>query len=79
MYNTNQTPANNTVTVTLTQEQYDIFVNAMNEAKARDERIAVFTGETAADIEARYSVPHDSIIDDMIDAYTAQTTGIPMF
>ena len=77
MYNTTQAPA--TVTITLTQEQFDIFTQAINKAKARDQRIAVWTGETAADIEARYAIPHDSIIDDMIDAYTAQQTGIPMF
>ena len=77
MYNTTQAPA--TVTITLTPEQFDIFTQAINEAKARDERIAVWTGETATDIEVRYTIPHDRIIDDMIDAYAAQQTGIPMF
>ena len=77
MYNTTQSPA--TITLTLTPEQYDIFTQAINEAKARDERIAVWTGETPANIEARYSVPHDSIIDDMADAYASQFSGIPMF
>lgn len=77
MYNTNQAPA--TVNITVTQEQYDIFVVAINKAKASDLAVSEWTGETAADIEARYAIPHDSIIDDMIDAYSAQQTGIPMF
>ena len=77
MYNTTQAPA--TVTITLTQEQYAIFTYAMNEAKSASYKIADWTGETAEVIEARYAIPHDSIIDDMIDAYTAQQTGIPMF
>jgi len=77
MYNNLQAPA--TVTLTLTPEQYDIFVVAINKAKASDLAVSAWTGETAADIEARYSIPHDAIIDDMADAYAAQYSGVPMF
>ncbi|MCA9923393.1 MAG: hypothetical protein KC421_13520 [Anaerolineales bacterium] len=67
------------ITVQLTQEQYQIFINAMQEAKARDMRVAEWTGESAAEIEARYQFPADDIIDDMADAFFAQRTGIAMF
>ncbi|MCA9924547.1 MAG: hypothetical protein KC421_19360 [Anaerolineales bacterium] len=67
------------ITVQMTAEQYQIFVNALETAKARDMAIAEWTGETAAQIEARYQVPADDILDDMADAFFAQRTGVPMF
>ncbi|MCA9924916.1 MAG: hypothetical protein KC421_21220 [Anaerolineales bacterium] len=67
------------ITVQLTQEQYQIFVNALETAKARDLRIADWTGETVEQIEARYQIPADAILDDMADAYSQQFTGIAMF
>ena len=77
MYNTTQAPAS--ITLTVTPEQYDIFVTAINAAKAKDLAVADWTGETVADIEARYQLPHDSILNDMADAFFAQQSGIPMF
>jgi hypothetical protein len=77
MYNTTQAPA--TITVQMTAEQHQIFVNALEAAKAKDLAIAEWTGETADEIEARYQVPADELLDDMADAFFAQQTGIPMF
>ena len=68
-----------TITVTLTPKQYEIFTQAMNEAKARDLSLADWTGETADEIEARYQLPHEDVLADMADAFFAQTSGIPMF
>ena len=41
--------------------------------------IREWTGETVEQIEARYQVPADEILEDMADAFFAQTSGIPMF
>jgi hypothetical protein len=67
------------ITVQLTQEQFNIFVKAMAEAKASDIRIRDWTGETMEEIEARYQVPSDDILEDMADYYFQQQTSIPMF
>ena len=68
-----------TITVTMTPQQYDMFLKVMDEAKTRDLAIAEWTGETVAEIEARYQFPHEDVLADMADAFFAQTTGIPMF
>ncbi len=67
------------VNVQMTQTQYQIFVSALETAKANDLAISEWTGETEAQIEARYQVPADDILEDMADAFFAQSTGIPMF
>ena len=67
------------ITVQLTPAQYNIFVSAMASAKQRDLNIREWTGETVEQIEARYQVPADEILEDMADAFFAQTSGIPMF
>ena len=81
MYSKTQSPARkiDTITLTLTPAQFDIFLAALAEAKARNLAIADWTGESAADIEARYQLPHDDILNDMADAFFSQQTGIPMF
>ena len=81
MYSKIQSPASetDTITLTLTPAQFDIFLKALAEAKARDLAIAEWTGESAADIESRYQLPHDDILDDMADAFFSQQTGIPNF
>ena len=70
---------NEQITITVTSEQYEIFVAAMEEAKAKDLAIANWTGETVEEIEARYQVPSDEILDDMADNLFAQVSGVPMF
>lgn len=77
MYNTIPSPAS--ITLTVTPEQYDTILAALAAAKARDLAVAEWTGETPAEIEARYQLPHDDILNDMADALFAQQTGIPMF
>ena len=67
------------ITLTLTDSQYQLFVEAVESAKARDLKIREWTGETTEEIEARYQVPHDDILEDMADAYAQQYTGINMF
>ncbi len=79
MYNKTQSPASQTITLTVTPEQYDFILAAFAEAKARDLAISDWTGETAVEIEVRYQLPHDAILDDMADAFFAQQTGVPMF
>jgi hypothetical protein len=71
--------AQDIITVQMTPEQHNLFIAAMNEAKARDYRISDWTGETAAEIEARYQLPHDDILNDIADAFFAQKSGVLMF
>jgi len=67
------------ITVQMTPEQYDIFTVALEQAKTCDLAIAEWTGETAEQIEDRYQVPHNDILEDMADYYAQTMTGIPMF
>lgn len=67
------------ITVQLTPEQHQIFISAMDEAKRRDLSIADWTGETFDQIEARYQIPADDILEDMASAYRQQFTGINQF
>ena len=65
----------NTVNITLTQEQFQMVKTFFAEAAARDMQIADWTGETAAQIQDRYQIPHDDILEDMADWYSAQEMG----
>lgn len=65
----------NTVTVTLTQEQFEMVKGFFAETKSRDMSIREWTGETADEIESRFQIPHDDILDDMADWNSAQAMG----
>ena len=65
----------NTVTLTLTQEQFQMVQDFFAEATARDLAIAEWTGESAEQIEDRYQIPHDDILDDMADWHGAVEMG----
>lgn len=66
-------------TITFTQEQFQIFLTLWAKAKQADIQISEWTGETTEQIEARYQLPADEILEDMADAFFANVTGIPMF
>ena len=65
----------NTVTLTLTQEQYQMVQSFFAEAAARDLAISEWTGETPEQIQDRYQIPHDDILDDMADWHSAVEMG----
>lgn len=67
------------VTVMLTAEQYDIALRAFAEAKRRDMKVRDWTGETVEQIDARYQLPHDDILEDMLDYQSSVRSGIPAF
>ena len=66
---------NNTVTLTLTQEQFELVKAFFAEAEAKAHSISEWTGETAEQIADRFQIPHDSILEDMADWDAAQRMG----
>lgn len=66
---------NNTVTLTLTQEQFELVQAFFAEAQAKAQSISEWTGETADEIVDRFQIPHDSILEDMADWNSAQEMG----
>jgi hypothetical protein len=65
----------NTVTLTLTQEQFQMVQDFFSEAEAKALSISEWTGETADKIADRFQVPHDSILEDMAEWEAAQRMG----
>lgn len=69
----------NFVNITVTQEQYQIVLAALDEARKRDLAVREWTQESEAEINARYELPHGDILDDMAAAQFSQRSGVPMF
>ena len=65
----------NTVNIILTEEQFDMVKAFFADAEAKALRIADWTGESAEEIEARFQIPHDSILEDMADWHSAVEMG----
>lgn len=77
---TNLQPSQTTVNLTLTQQQYQIVLAALDQARAQDLAIREWTRESEAEITARYELPQQaSNLNDMADAFFAQRSGVAMF
>jgi hypothetical protein len=64
------------VTVTLTKEQHNLMVELFEQRKRQDLRIADWLGWTEEEIEARFQIPHDTILEDMAEWNAAQRMGL---
>ena len=62
----NLTKVTDLVNITLTKEQFHLFIDAMEQLKQQHLNVAEWTGESAEEIEARFQFPHDDILDDML-------------